>query len=160
MARPRKYHGCTVDECERPHAARGLCSLHYERWKRNGTTDGPAIRPTATARCSEKQCKRLSVQDGLCRGHSGIEEAEAHPETWAPVVGFEKRWFVSTRGRVWTIPPMGGRGVFVETQTDPDTREKYVLIFRSGMPPLRAPIRSLVSKAFAKKAASRSQIQS
>lgn len=27
---------CTVPECERPHSARGLCDMHWKRWKRWG----------------------------------------------------------------------------------------------------------------------------
>lgn len=29
---------CEVDGCERPHLARGLCGLHYDRWRRHGRT--------------------------------------------------------------------------------------------------------------------------
>jgi hypothetical protein len=28
--------GCNVEGCERPHAARGLCQPHYDRWRRRG----------------------------------------------------------------------------------------------------------------------------
>ena len=31
--------GCSVDDCERGHHARGLCMLHYERLWRSGTLD-------------------------------------------------------------------------------------------------------------------------
>ncbi len=34
MSRP-----CTIAGCERPHASRGLCHMHYVRKRRNGTTD-------------------------------------------------------------------------------------------------------------------------
>lgn len=35
---------CSVDGCERRHLARGLCSLHYQRWRRHGDpTAGRAI---------------------------------------------------------------------------------------------------------------------
>lgn len=30
---------CTIDDCERPHIARGWCTLHYQRWQRHGSAD-------------------------------------------------------------------------------------------------------------------------
>lgn len=27
---------CSIDGCEKPHLARGWCSMHYERWKHHG----------------------------------------------------------------------------------------------------------------------------
>ena len=30
------FVGCSVDGCEREHEARGLCSPHYMRWRREG----------------------------------------------------------------------------------------------------------------------------
>lgn len=30
---------CTVDGCDRPYSAKGLCRMHYRRQQRNGTTD-------------------------------------------------------------------------------------------------------------------------
>lgn len=47
---------CLVDGCERkgndPGGARGLCNLHYLRWKRHGSTDDP--RPSLWDRFWEK----------------------------------------------------------------------------------------------------------
>lgn len=31
---------CTVEDCEGKRLARGMCAKHYQRWKKNGTTDG------------------------------------------------------------------------------------------------------------------------
>lgn len=39
MSRPKSY--CGVSGCERPNFGRGLCSLHYKRVRRHGTTDKP-----------------------------------------------------------------------------------------------------------------------
>lgn len=30
---------CVIDDCERPHSARGWCTLHYQRWQHHGHTD-------------------------------------------------------------------------------------------------------------------------
>lgn len=32
---------CGVDECDQPHVAKGLCSKHYQRWRKYGSTDDP-----------------------------------------------------------------------------------------------------------------------
>jgi len=37
--------GCSVEGCERPHEARGWCSAHYERWRKDGT-----VRPAVPVR--------------------------------------------------------------------------------------------------------------
>jgi hypothetical protein len=38
----RRYAtGCSVDDCDRPHARGGWCGLHFQRWKRTGTTAEP-----------------------------------------------------------------------------------------------------------------------
>lgn len=35
---------CSITGCERPAIRRGWCNAHYLRWKRTGSTEGPAIR--------------------------------------------------------------------------------------------------------------------
>jgi len=50
---------CTADDCARPHAARGLCSMHYARWKRRG---GGQL-------CSVEGCGRGVHGRGLCSMH-------------------------------------------------------------------------------------------
>lgn len=36
---------CSVPECERPHAARGLCKMHWQRMSRYGSVDVPTRPP-------------------------------------------------------------------------------------------------------------------
>lgn len=36
---------CSVDGCERVSRARGWCDMHWQRWRKRGTTDLPARRP-------------------------------------------------------------------------------------------------------------------
>jgi hypothetical protein len=57
---------CSVDDCECPTETRGLCSKHYRRWVRNGTTD--LIRQPRDA-CSVDGCGRKHEAQGLCQSH-------------------------------------------------------------------------------------------
>lgn len=34
--RSKTYEKCTLEDCDRPHRARGLCRLHYQRWLSTG----------------------------------------------------------------------------------------------------------------------------
>lgn len=36
--KPRQHYVCTVEGCGRPHRAKGLCTAHYHRQKRNNKT--------------------------------------------------------------------------------------------------------------------------
>lgn len=56
---------CSIDGCDRPHAARGWCMTHWRRWRRTGTTD-PATPPP---KCSVDGCDRRSSSRGWCRLH-------------------------------------------------------------------------------------------
>ena len=34
-----RHTGCSIGDCIEPHASRGYCRKHYERWRRHGTTE-------------------------------------------------------------------------------------------------------------------------
>jgi len=57
---------CSVDECERPTDTRGMCSKHYRRWLRNGSTD--LVRQPRDV-CSVEGCGRKHEARGLCQSH-------------------------------------------------------------------------------------------
>ena len=63
---------CTVDGCERPMLAKGLCKAHYERNRRNGTL-GQGIGPPRFMRaprfCSVEGCGRRHKTNGFCNLH-------------------------------------------------------------------------------------------
>jgi hypothetical protein len=55
---------CSVDGCTRAYSARGLCSLHYDRMRRRGTTDPlPSL--------SERLWSRVVQQPNGCREWQG-----------------------------------------------------------------------------------------
>ena len=45
MGRPKLHVKCTVEGCERDHKAKGFCWVHYNRFKRYGSTDDPKPTP-------------------------------------------------------------------------------------------------------------------
>ena len=56
---------CKIDECNRPHYARGLCSLHYQRWFNHG--DPLYAKPLR--KCKVEGCIRPVEARGLCNTH-------------------------------------------------------------------------------------------
>src|SRR5690349_9416673 len=58
---------CTVDECDRNEHAKGLCSMHYYRKRRNGHVD--RVRPAYGPICTVDGCDRKHRTRGLCELH-------------------------------------------------------------------------------------------
>lgn len=61
---------CSVEGCDRPNEARGLCEPHYKRLMRDGSV-GPLDRLNhrQDGPCTVEGCGRLKVAKELCRGH-------------------------------------------------------------------------------------------
>ena len=57
---------CSVNGCDRPHYAKGICSVHYQRKLKHGTTDDPKQFPTV---CSIEDCDGKVLAQGWCRKH-------------------------------------------------------------------------------------------
>lgn len=58
---------CSVVECGRSLAAKGLCDTHYRRVRRYGSLDAPP-RPKR-GKCSIEDCGRAHYAKGLCQRH-------------------------------------------------------------------------------------------
>lgn len=59
---------CSVEGCDKNVQARGLCTTHYGRWRRNGTTD-TVHRRTDQPYCTIPGCDRPTEASGLCLMH-------------------------------------------------------------------------------------------
>lgn len=61
---------CTIEGCDRPYEAKGLCARHYHRQYHRG--GDPAIRlrhENAGRRCAVKGCERDAERLGMCHFH-------------------------------------------------------------------------------------------
>jgi hypothetical protein len=57
---------CVIKDCNNQQIARGWCQLHYDRWRKNGTTD--TIRNFLTD-CKVDGCKQKHYSHGFCNTH-------------------------------------------------------------------------------------------
>lgn len=66
----RTHLTCTIDDCKRPHDARGMCGLHYRRWSKKGD---PRVAPVLndTGICSVPECGKRSrtPRSAYCEMH-------------------------------------------------------------------------------------------
>lgn len=63
---------CTVEGCERPHKANGLCGLHYDRMRRTGSLEKNTKREPKEKRfCSVEGCDRVHYSKNYCVMHYG-----------------------------------------------------------------------------------------
>jgi len=61
---------CTSEGCPRPHYGRGLCGLHYVRWRRKGKPESEALpAKIPTRKCIHKKCESPSKARGYCNLH-------------------------------------------------------------------------------------------
>jgi hypothetical protein len=67
MPRGKSKPQCTIPDCTSLNVARGMCALHYQRWKKYG--DPLRERPTRGQPCSISSCDGLTVGRGWCKRH-------------------------------------------------------------------------------------------
>lgn len=109
---PKPRGTCTIDDCGRPHMARGLCQMHYGRWQRTGNTDKyEYVRPT----CTVKGCGRPSKTRKMCGKH--YQQWKAHGEVQPDLTPVEAFWTrVERTGHggcwLWTGATSNGYGHF------------------------------------------------
>lgn len=69
--RPRGKRRCSIARCERPHNARGLCMLHYQRWRMHPDhpPDSLPVRSAEAPQCFVPGCRRPMGRKGYCPEH-------------------------------------------------------------------------------------------
>lgn len=68
---------CHVDGCHKDIFGAGLCSTHYQRKRRTGTTDGRVVLSTLT--CTVDGCSKNRISIGLCRQHYLAKKRHGDP---------------------------------------------------------------------------------
>ena len=66
---------CSVEGCEGRHSGKGYCAVHYQRWRRLGTTELPPRRM-----CSVEGCDGVHRAKGLCDRHYAVHRRTEAPE--------------------------------------------------------------------------------
>jgi hypothetical protein len=83
MAKRRSREGpCSVDGCESPIVALGLCNLHYKAAKRHG---GDPLGRHTVGRCYAEGCDQLATTKGLCGRHYKLWTRHGDPNYVRPV---------------------------------------------------------------------------
>ena len=125
---------CSVDGCERPPIARGMCATDWDRWRKTLKKAGlplPPLDPKPPVICKAKDCNEQAGQrSGLCRHHYLVNRKHGNPDAPdgrktrapAPEVRFwakvDKNGAVPAHrpelGRcwVWTAATVNGYGSF------------------------------------------------
>lgn len=72
---------CSVEGCDRPKVARGLCSTHYARLIRYGDIHrGGALPPNPYGTCNTTPCSEPADKSGYCSSHRWRVEQHGDPE--------------------------------------------------------------------------------
>lgn len=88
---------CRIDDCSNKRGlAKGLCSTHYHRLLKTGSTD-PIPRVNARRPCSMEGCERISQAKGLCEKHYRrlLKHGDPHREVKS---GLRRREYVGYSG--------------------------------------------------------------
>jgi hypothetical protein len=138
---------CTMPDCETKVCARGLCSLHYGRWRRHGDPD--KFLPKRYDGCSVEGCANVHGSNGYCNKHWKRWHRWGDPQGERPLIPAEDRFWAKVnkigpmpaQGKIkgvcwqWTAGQNGrGYGAFHPT------KEQTVLAHRYAWELLREPI--------------------
>lgn len=72
---------CTIDECARPHVAKGLCSTHYER-KRTGANLSAPVRRQFSTPAEAFEARTMPVPEAGCLLWTGSVNAGGYGYLW------------------------------------------------------------------------------
>lgn len=82
---------CSIDDCDKPLHAKGLCDMHRARLKRNGHLGVAKVCPTI---CTEVGCGLPYLAKGLCRKHYNQQH---HKTNWDLRYLQKKTYYIANR---------------------------------------------------------------
>ena len=89
---------CTVKGCQRRRSARGLCGLHYQRWKKSGDPgDAEPLLRSRAGFCQLECCPRRSYARGWCRLHYDRWRRDGTP---GAIEAYEYAGYINRNGYV------------------------------------------------------------
>ncbi|MGY5127353.1 HNH endonuclease signature motif containing protein [Streptomyces nigrescens] len=96
---------CTVPDCETKVCARGLCNMHYKRWKAHGNP--LTFLPKRYEGCLVSECEGTHKSNGYCLKHYKRWRRHGNPNMKRPTTPAEERFW----SRVNKSGPMPAQGV-------------------------------------------------
>lgn len=86
---------CTIEGCDKPHVAKGLCGMHYRRKRLTGDVGEAEARIDRPQRlCSMPGCEKPHAKNGFCSMHAA--RLERHGTTDKPVRRSPARDFIES----------------------------------------------------------------
>jgi len=69
---------CEIEGCSKPHKSRGMCPMHYARWRKSGDPNLIPERPSKRP-CSIDGCDRVAIARSWCVKHYQRWQAHGDP---------------------------------------------------------------------------------
>jgi hypothetical protein len=70
-----KAKNCKIEGCKRPYRAKGLCNVHYTKWRRGEMEKAGRYRT-----CANEGCKKPTFKKGYCEEHYSAWSASKKPQ--------------------------------------------------------------------------------
>lgn len=91
----KKNRKCSLDGCEKPHLAGGLCSPHYQRKKQKGDVlkNVPCRMSNSGLECEAENCTKEAAIKGYCQNHYQIRRRRGdanYPVISRPGLGWQE----------------------------------------------------------------------
>ncbi|MBB3068183.1 hypothetical protein FHS14_001159 [Paenibacillus baekrokdamisoli] len=65
---------CMIDGCDKSTKAKGMCSMHHQRWRRHGDPCFIKVRQSGhPISCQWIKCERIAISKGYCAKHYYIQ---------------------------------------------------------------------------------------
>lgn len=92
------YPICEIKDCANPAERKGMCNLHYQRFKRCGDPlSGKPVKKTHFKKCSVSVCGNLARTKGMCSSHYMRQSRHGDPLKGGLGNGTLFKWIVANK---------------------------------------------------------------